>query len=248
MTAPSHGERRRHRTEAAPASATLPETRALAIVLLVAGGLLALAGGQSLYAALARVRADNVMARVLAAKSTAAEDLDELVRSRRAAVREGGDASAFGDLALARLLQARRLPATAVERNAALDETIVLVRTALAREPASSVLWLRLAEAQLLRDGLGATPLAALSRSIATAPYQQDLVIGRLDFGLILEPFFDGTTRPQVAEQVRLMAGWMPQRLAEIARRRRVLAFVRAALGADPVLLERFDLAYAGLR
>ena len=223
-----------------------PRTVALAGLILAI--VLTTVGGQRFYGAVARLNGDASLHRLANQKQLSQIELDELARTRRQALVYVVDGATQGDLALARLLQARRLPAGSRQRLAALDESIALSRAALARDPGASPLWLRLAEALLLREGIGPAPVGPLHRSIQTGPYVQGLVLGRIDLALILEPQLDDATRRDVQHQVMLIAGWKPDRLAEITRRRLALKFVRDTLEAEPSLLERFDAAYSALR
>jgi len=220
----------------------------VALAGLILATALTVIGGQRFYGAVARLNGDASLHRLASQKPLSQGELDDLARTRRQALVYVADGATQGDLALARLLQARRLPSGSRQRIAALDESIALLRAALSRDPGAAPLWLRLAEALLLREGVGPAPVGPLHRSVQTAPYMQGLVLGRLDLALILEPHLDDATRRDVQHQVLLIAAWKPDRLAEIARRRLSLKFVRGTLESEPALLERFDSAYSALR
>lgn len=195
-----------------------------------------------------RLGGDAAMNRIATRQPVDAAALDAANRSRRDAERRLPDAATLGDLALLRLVQARRLPADSNLRSAAVDESIAFTRAALARDPGSSYLWMRLAEGMLLKEGIGPLPVGPLHESLVTGPYLQGIAFPRLELAFLLERFLDDETRSLVRQQVVAMVDWRPDYLAESTRRRYMLQFVRDTLAADRRRLDMFDNAYARLR
>lgn len=222
--------------------------RYLAIGMIAFGVAISVGAAPRLNAAIDRLDGDEVVKRLATRQPVDPADLDLALTTRRRARADLPQASTLGDIALIRLVQARAFKPNSRERQAALDEAIALTREALAHEPGSSFLWMRLAEAEVQRSGLAPRAAAALRQSLRTGPWLSGLSFPRLELAFLLLPQMDEETRALVQEQVRVIAGWKPDRLAESTRRRYAMEFVRDALASDEPMLAAFDRAWGELR
>lgn len=132
-------------------------------------------------------------------------------------------------------------------RFAFLDAAIRQFRAGLALGPARPYAWTQYAEAELMRNGAHARIDALLRLSIATGAYEPRLILQRVELGFFADRTLRADTRAAIRNQVRLASAAMPHALAEFARRRYALAWIRAALADDRVALRRFEAAYFSL-
>lgn len=198
--------------------------------------------------ALQRLPGDATLARVRLNQPITPAELNRLWDSRRNALAQRTDGTLFADMATLHLQRARQMPAGSDARVHVLNDAAVAAERALARDPGSAIVWLTLAETQLLLHGLGPGPVPALRQSIAAGPYVSPIALRRLDLALVLERHLDAPAQALLDGQIRAVAGWKPRQLAELARQRYALRRVRAALLDRPAELAAFDAAYAGLR
>jgi len=128
-----------------------------------------------------------------------------------------------------------------------LDQSISAFRRGLALSPARPYGWIQFVQAAIAR-GLPAAEVNRLFRlSIDLAALESPLVKHRVRLGFYARTILSPSVADLIAAQVRLMARNEPHPLAEFARARFALAWVRAALRSDPALLARFDAAYLRL-
>jgi hypothetical protein len=132
-------------------------------------------------------------------------------------------------------------------RDAFLDAAIRQFRAGLARGPARPYGWTQYAAAELMRDGARARLDAPLGLSLVTGRYEPRLIMQRVALGFFAERRLRDDTRAALRGQVRLATTAMPRALAEFARRRYALGWVRSALAADRTALHRFEAAYFSL-
>lgn len=222
--------------------------RGPAVLAAGAAVLLALLAMPIALSALQRLPGDTTLARVRLGQPVTPAELNRLWDSRQNALAQRSDGSLFADMAVLHLQRARQLPAGSAERQQALDEAAVAAERSLAHDPGSAFVWLTLAEAQLLLQGLGPAAAPALQQSIAVGPYVSPIALRRLDLALILERHLDARGQVLLDGQIRAVAAWKPRQLAELARQRYALRRVRAALLDHPAELAAFDRAYSGLR
>lgn len=129
------------------------------------------------------------------------------------------------------------------EGRAFLDESVAAHRRGLAVSPAQTYAWLRLAHAELVREGPGPRLGPLIELSIVTAPYNYALVFRRLELCFMAWRQLDDRMRAVVAKQVRFAARYKPRRLAKLAKQRYATSIVRAALADVPDLRDSFDAA-----
>ena len=150
----------------------------------------------------------------------------------------------LGALTLARAGDAS-LPAPV--RYAFLDAAIRQLRTGLALGPARPYAWTQYAEAELMRNGAQARIDAPLRLSLMTGRYEPRLILQRVELGFFADRILKDDMRAAIRDQVRLASEAQPRQLAEFARRRFALAWVRTALADDDTALRRFEAAYFSL-
>jgi hypothetical protein len=98
-----------------------------------------------------------------------------------------------------------------------------------------------------MRDGARARLDAPLGLSLATGRYEPRLIMQRVALGFFADRRLRDGTRAAIRDQVRLATVAMPRELAEFARRRYALGWVRSALAADRTALRRFEATYFSL-
>lgn len=144
------------------------------------------------------------------------------------------------DLALIELLAARRMEPDNAERVVRLKASITAGRLSLSNNPAQPYVWLRLAQAELLANGIGVNAALAFTMSLETGPQVIDLMQPRVVLGLILWPVLDEKQQGRVLAQIRGLARYNARILAETVLDRPGLPQVRAALKDEPELMDAF--------
>ena len=169
------------------------------------------------------------------------------IESRAAALRWADIPEAWVELGRLHLARAadRELSPRAV--NAMLDQSIYTFRRGLALSPHRPYAWLQFLQAAIARGLPEAEVNRLFNLSIDLAALETRLVKHRVRLGFYARTILSPPVAGRIAEQVRLMARNEPHPLAEFARARFALAWVRAALRSDPELLARFDAAYLRL-
>lgn len=132
-------------------------------------------------------------------------------------------------------------------RDAFLDAAIRQFRAGLALGPARPYGWTQYATAELMRDGARARLDAPLALSLATGRYEPRLILQRVALGFFADRRLRDDTRAAIRDQVRLATMAMPRELAEFARKRYALSWVRSSLATDRTTLRRFDAVYFSL-
>lgn len=220
--------------------------RRLALAILVLGAAIVALALPQFMAALARTGGDPVIAAIAQGERVSDIRLERALASRSTAVNWWPLPRDLGDIALLQTLQARAMdPARqAGQRRLMLDRAAAAARSALAQGAADPFLWMRLAEAGFLRDGLQPKVAVPLMQSMRLGPTLQSLILPRLELAFILYPTLTDPQREELYRQVRLAALWQPEWLVAHARARHALGIVRRGLAATPERLETFDLAW----
>lgn len=154
---------------------------------------------------------------------------------------------AWSELGAIRLLQAETTGYRSLWGRAYLLRSIAAHREGLALNPAQPYTWTRLARATLTQEGVTPALNPLLKMAVLTGPYEPRLLVSRLELGLIAWPGLDDAVRALMAEQIRIVARFYPERLARLAKRHYALSIVRDALATDPELSRRFDFVYRRL-
>lgn len=126
-------------------------------------------------------------------------------QSRRDALGLHASADTWNDLALIAMLRARLAPELQEKRQYYAQGREDLVR-ALAANPNSGLMWMRLAMIDL---NLGKPPdevLASVMTSIAVAPYEPSVFANRIKLGFFLWDRLDAETRETMLQQLEMMA------------------------------------------
>jgi hypothetical protein len=226
--------------------ATRVNGRAPALVALAAGVvLLALATPRVVGGILA---ADGAALAALGrGERVSATRLADAAAARRSALGWHESAETWTALAALELARSRdiRLPETA--RRAFVDAAITAYRRGLSRGPAQPYAWLQYGQALLARAGAGARIDPVVRLSLDLAPDEPPLVMQRVEIGFLAERLLAPDTRQAIRDQTHRVAAFAPRRLAEFARDRFALMWVREQLADDPATLRRFDAAYFSL-
>tara|TARA_R110002110_G_scaffold415612_6_gene652154 strand:+ start:186034 stop:186726 length:693 start_codon:yes stop_codon:yes gene_type:complete len=115
---------------------------------------------------------------------------------------------------------------------------------AISLAPTAAYSWLRLAQAQIERDGRAADISPYLRMSYSMARYDPRVVLTRLDIALLFWNDLPEDLKRDTDEQIRLAMKWFPRELVRYARARNRLSQVRAALSDDPQVRASFNLMY----
>jgi hypothetical protein len=151
------------------------------------------------------------------------------------------------DLAAIELARAASPSLPPEARRAFLDAAIGDYRAGLARGPARPYSWAQLAEAAFACDGMHARLDPLVDMSLTAGRLEPPLVLRRVALGFRAGRILDAQTRQAIRGQVRVAAASSPWPLAEFARDRFALGWVRDILADDPRLLRRFDATYFSL-
>ena len=132
-------------------------------------------------------------------------------------------------------------------RDSLLDRTITLHRKALGAGPSRPYSWLRLAQAQYLRNPVARSLNRSLRLSYLTAPAEPQLALQRIQLVYAARNLIEDDIREQVARDIRLVVRFRPGFLSEFARERFALPWLRDRLRAYPDLEARFISDYLKL-
>ena len=151
-----------------------------------AAGVLALlllsSGVPRLLAALASLPGDAPLARVLDRNPVSPEQLARVVESRGRSLAWVDEGRRYTEQALARLMLAEEKPV--LDAGADLGPVRDALIEGLARAPASPYAWARLAYVEDLQRGATARAVAFARMSVLTGPYEDRLLLRRLDIAL----------------------------------------------------------------
>lgn len=204
-----------------------------AVLLLLAGLLLAVTASISLVASLTALPAEPTLEALRERRPVSPDEATAAARTSLAAAGRFEEGRYLTDAALA----AMAAPAGAPKAGA-------IVSRAVAAQPASPYNWTRLA---MVRQAAGDPDAAvrAWEMSVLVGRYAPGLVLPRLEIGFQLLAAASPEQIRLLGDQVRIAAETDPKGLAVAARRQRVEPFVRVALLADPDLLDAFNAAQA---
>jgi hypothetical protein len=174
-------------------------------------------------------------------------ELSKAAESRREALGWFDSAQTRSEFAAARMMQASLDDYEGERGRILMNQSIQAHSDALARRPADSHAWTRLARLLLVRDGLTPGIVPYLRMAIRTAPTDPRLVLARLDLAFLAWPMMDNTTRALFAEQIRIAARINTKALAKLVKERFALEIARDALEEDIGMQRRFDAYYRHL-
>lgn len=173
-------------------------------------------------------------------------DKDALIAraSRVAALKWYDNTRYASDLGALNHALAVRQPRASEARTELVSRAIDSDRHAASLAPTSAFSWIRLAQAQIERDGAQADISPYLRMSYRTAPNDPRIVLRRLDIALAFWRTLPEDLKQDTADQIRLAMKWFPLELVRQTRARYRLAEVRDALRDDPAARARFNLLY----
>lgn len=177
-------------------------------------------------------------------RDISAGELSKAAESRREALGWYDSAQTRSEFGAARMVQASRENFEGSRGRILLDHSIQAHRDALARRPADSHAWARLARLLLIRDGLSPGIVPYLRMAIRTAPADPRLVFARLDLAFMAWPMMDNTTQDLIRQQIRIAAQINIKQLARVVKERFALEIARDAFKDDIGLQRRFDAYY----
>ncbi len=188
--------------------------------------------------AFASLPGDGPLARVLDRKPVSSEQLATVVQSRDRALVWSDDARLHTERALGRLMLAERKPV--IDAGTDLAPVREDLAQGLARAPSNPYAWARLAYVEDLQRGPTDAAMAYLRMSVLTGPYEDRLLLVRLDVVL------RGWERvlPEDAglflRQARLAWKRSPKEVANLVRSTKRADVILLALADDPEALAGF--------
>jgi len=148
------------------------------------------------------------------------------------------------DLGALNFALASRQPRGSDIRSELIAEAIKSDSHAISLAPSNAFSWIRLAQAKVERDGVGAEVAPYLRMSYRTAAHDPRIVLPRLNFALAIWDELPEDVQMLTADQIRLAMRWYPLELVRQTRARYRLSEVRDALRDDPTTRARFNLLY----
>lgn len=164
--------------------------------------------------------------------------------SRITALNWSDNARHASDLGALNYALAVRQPRNSEIRARLISDAIESDRRAISLAPTNAFSWIRLAQAKVERDGVGADTAPYLRMSYRTAAHDPRIVLPRLNFALAIWDELPADVQGLTADQIRLAMRWYPLELVRQTRARYRLAEVRDALRDDPAARARFNLLY----
>ncbi len=202
---------------------------------LLGAGLLALAVPRAV-AALVSLPGGPVLARVQAMEPVGPEALDILIGAEDAALAWVDSGRRRTDRALALLLRARQGDAV---RDKFLADSVAGLRSGLARAPANSFAWTRLAYAETTLNGPSPASASALRMGLITAPHEPRLLMVRLELCLQSWDHFAPADRALVDNQIRAAWRRAPDRVIDLVHlTRRATPIYEALRGSRDDVVE----------
>lgn len=125
-----------------------------------------------------------------------------------------------------------------------IDRAIAAERRGIALAPTAAFSWIRLAQAEIEKEGAGADIVPFLRMSYRVAPNDPRFVLTRLELAFVVWDSLPDDVRDATNHQIRLAMKWFPRDLVRHTRTRYRLAEVREALAEDPDARARFNLLY----
>lgn len=224
-------------------------TNSIVLPLIAGVALLALAAPRFL-SGLPLSDPDPVMRALAEREPIDAKRLNEAARARLRSLDIVNSGRVSYELGLIRLHLARLETGDDALRQQMLAEASNDTRVGVIANPAQPFAWLQLVQLTMLRSGESGMRAAAAYYPLAvrTGPETPELVMPRVELGLLLWPKLDALGRKRAEQQAKLLAFTEPERLAVVARQRLALREVRQILAGEPELLGKFDNAYRRLR
>jgi hypothetical protein len=167
------------------------------------------------------------------------ESIDSLVRSREMALAMVDRGRHRSELTSGLVLQARLRRGD--ERSRTLDRAVREAERAVMRAPADAYAWFHLAEASFARDGVGQRAVDAVFSSIATGPYETDLLVPRLDILFAARSYLSHDSVETIDNQARAAWTRRPIDLTRAIRRHGAADIVRRGLEREPSMAQFFD-------
>ena len=208
------------------------------------GAALLVLGLPRLVSALTMLPAEGVLDAVQAGRSVGEDDLGRFEGRWSLARQFSASGRIATDLAAARLAQSERLPkGSEAERRRLVEESVDLLEEGLAKTPANSFAWARLAYALSLRDGPDVPAVDAWRMSVLTAPADRRLVLWRARMGIALLSRLREGDHDLLDRQIRFAWYADGKGLARYAKEAgpQVVDTIRIALLDTPEDLARFN-------
>lgn len=221
--------------------------RIAALAALALGLLLVAAALPRTAATILQAQGEDALAALGRGERVSHARLATAIADRRGALDWHDNADVHADLGALNLARASDASLPPPVRAAFLDAALRQLREGLALGPARPYAWMQLAEASLMRYGAQARLDAPLRLSLMTGRYEPRLIMRRVELGFFADRLLQNPTQAAIRDQVRLATGSAPRPLAEFARRRYALGWIRTALSGEPAALRRFEAAYFSL-
>lgn len=186
-----------------------------------------------LVARLILLPADSVREALLEARPVAEADLAQFRSTRFRVLPFFKNNEILNDLALVAMTRAEQAGVAKPEARPWLDEARRWQQAALIASPADTYGWARLAYIHLELSGPSRAAAAALEQSMATGPFEPQLMLTRLKTAFLLYDFLDAETKAQLPSVLRASWHFAPELVAKAAREGHFQSALRDAIHAD---------------
>jgi len=177
------------------------------------------------------------------ARRASSATFDTIISSRIQALDFFDKGRSYRDIALAKHHMALRTRGD--ESKAYIAGALEDAKRALARSPGDATAWLRVASASAQKNGVDEFSIRGLMTSVATGPYETELLIERLEWLFKGRSFLSSEWDAQIDDQIRVAWHREPQPMIRMIRRTGSLDIVRRALEKPPSMAQHLDGAIA---
>lgn len=194
-----------------------------------------------------------ILSKIQFQKPIQQNEVETLIASQESSLFWGETGRKWTDLGLAQLLMAEQMVSDKPVRQSYITVAIVSLQKGLGLAPANPFAWMRLAYAEVLKEGPSRATASALIMSMLTAPFEPRLLFLRLELSFRTWSYFQSEDREMVFEQIRYAwhdtgIRWLKRRvdkkrdkLVQLAMRTNRVNLVRAALLKTSADLSEFE-------
>lgn len=176
---------------------------AVSAITFIFGTFLFVLGAPRTIGAFVSLPSGPILSKIQMQKSVQQNQLEILIASQKRSLFWGETGRKWTDLSLAQLLMAEQAGSDESARNTYIKDAIASLKNGLGLSPANSFAWTRLAYAEILMAVPSQSVASKLKMSLATAPYEPQLMNLRLELCLRVWPYFQDEDRKLVFEQIR---------------------------------------------
>jgi len=203
--------------------------------------ILIIMGSYSVVQAVAGRDVANAVFKIKEGKFVSTDRLRKLAEQQNIVVKLSGDGLLLQDLGLIKITLAKRYGYFSRTGKKYLQAASLHTKNGLAKSPAHSVGWLRLAYINMLLEGSTRDVSKAIYMSIVTSPYNYRMIYYRLNLAIIAWKHCTPEERDAVLQQIRIGWSWDKKRILEFVKSDNAKSIVRSALYGSYEDLAEFD-------